>query len=513
MIGKYILLIFFLVFIITPAFAYNSGFRPVYQPTLPPSGIVSIHDIGNVTSIGCALGQVLAVNGSAIWACLTLSPGSSGNATVLDDLGDVTITSPNIFSILYYNGLQWIDQIFKINNQTSSKDIFITGINNQTGVITTNQFSINNSTCTGNTFLKQLNNITGFTVCATPSSSASSLKIDNQTETKGNFITAINNATGDITRQIFKVNNQTSAKDVFITGIKNTTGIITTNQFSVNNQTTNGGDRFLTGINNASGYVTTKIFSVNLKTCSGTDKVSSIDNSTGNVICSSDSTGSGSGVPMPPKKWGHLMPKSTAGGTTGLVASCTILATASFVYDTTDNSNAILSTTAVTDGINGGIHCSGTNMNSFRGDQNAYMYSKVEWNKITTNRVFVGFVNSATHLPNNADTILDNLSGYGICIRTTDTLIQECRNDGDATTDYASTGLTETAGTVYAIEVYAISSGTSWCYKINGSAETCKTTEIPATTTQMYADSTGETDGGGSAILWTQYYWYLQSDK
>lgn len=221
---------------------------------------------------------------------------------------------------------------------------------------------------------------------------------------------------------------------------------------------------------------------------------------------------SGSGIPLPPKKWGELIPRSASQNVIGLVSGCSILATASYVYDTTDNSNAILSTTAVTDGINGGIHCSGTNFNNFRGDQNAYMYSKVEWNKITTNRVYVGFVNSATHLPNNAETILDNLSGVGLCVRTTDTLLQWCRNDGDATTDYVSTGVTETAGTVYRIIISTVDSGVTWCGSINES-QTCWTTEIPASTTRMYADSTGETDGGGSAILWTQYIWYLQSDK
>ena len=168
----------------------------------------------------------------------------SGDLTISSNATDITIGHIGTSSSL------------RVNNQTSQKDFFITGINNVTGIITTNQFSINNTTCTGNTFLQQLNNITGFTVCATPSSSASSLKIDNQTQTKGYFITAINNATGDITRQLFKVNNQTI----------------------------NGGDTFIQGINNQTGVITKKQFSVNTKNC-GTEAVKSIDNSTGDITC------------------------------------------------------------------------------------------------------------------------------------------------------------------------------------------------------------------------------------
>ena len=266
-------------FVLTPAFAYNSGFRPVYQPSLPPGGISNIHDIGNVTSIGCAIGQFLSVNASAIWACASGGSGESNTASS-SGVGE-SLVLPKVGVDLPFKGI-WVSgdltissnatditighlgdvSSLRVNNQTSQKDVFITGINNATGVITTNQFSINNSTCTGNTFLQQLNNVTGFTVCATPTSSASSLKIDNQTQTKGNFLTAFNNATGDWTRQIFKVNNQTI----------------------------NGGDTFIQGINNQTGVITKKTFSVNTKACSGTDKVSSIDNSTGDVICTTDSS-------------------------------------------------------------------------------------------------------------------------------------------------------------------------------------------------------------------------------
>lgn len=233
-------------FIFTPAFAYNSGFRPIYQPNLPSGG--------SPVEMYCTLNEFLNSYNSTTnsFTCGAGGGGGENNTASSSGLGE-SLVLPKVGVDLPFKGL-WVsgdltissnatditighvgtDSSLRVNNQTSSKDIFITGINNVTGVITTNQFSVNNSTCTGNTFLKQLNNSTGFTVCATPASSASSLK--------------------------------------------------------VNNQTINGGDSFIQGINNSTGVITKKIFSVNTKACSGTDKVSSIDNATGNIICTADSS-------------------------------------------------------------------------------------------------------------------------------------------------------------------------------------------------------------------------------
>lgn len=78
-----------------------------------------------------------------------------------------------------------------VNTQTASNDIFITGINNVTGVITTNQFSVNTQ---------------------------SSL-VDRQ-------ITGINNVTGEITRNTFSVNTKDCGTEA-VKSIDNSTGNIT----------------------------------------------------------------------------------------------------------------------------------------------------------------------------------------------------------------------------------------------------------------------------------------------
>ena len=45
------------------------------------------------------------------------------------------------------------------------------GINNQTGVITTNQFSVNLKTCSGNDKVSAIDNLTGTVVCSTDQNS------------------------------------------------------------------------------------------------------------------------------------------------------------------------------------------------------------------------------------------------------------------------------------------------------------------------------------------------------
>lgn len=56
-----------------------------------------------------------------------------GNATNIDDLGDVVAQAVAQFSILYYNGAQWIDQIFKSDTITCGAGQFFSAFDNQTG--------------------------------------------------------------------------------------------------------------------------------------------------------------------------------------------------------------------------------------------------------------------------------------------------------------------------------------------------------------------------------------------
>ena len=320
MVKQYFFLILLLGFVLVPnVFAYNSGFQPVYQPPTPPGGISNIHTIGNVTSVGCGVGQLLEVSALGIWICanddtgaggevntasssglgqslvlaknvfdlpfkgiavsgdLTISSnttditightgGGSGNVTNLTDAGDVVLTSPSIFSILYYNGVNWIDQIFKLNSKTCSAGQFVSDVNNQTGVIT----------------------------CSTPSGSGNMTVLNDGgdvTITSPSPLSVLYYVGSQWIDKIFSVNTQSASNDVFVTGINNQTGAITTNQFSVNTLSPTA-DIFINGISNTTGQITSKQFSVNTLTCGSTDKISAINNVTGQVTCTADSTAS-----------------------------------------------------------------------------------------------------------------------------------------------------------------------------------------------------------------------------
>ena len=272
-----LLLILLLLIVPVSAYAYNSGFTPIYQPNLPSSGAINntLSSVGHAESIvsgqilndhqfkgigcggdivcssnntdvtisytdGLGTGEANTASSSGLGFSLVLpksgidlpfrgifcagdllcsSNGTDvrisyidtpGGSSALDDLTDVIITSPALFSTLFYNGAEWIDKIFTINSQSATNGNFITGINNQTGVITT---------------------------------------------------------------QTFKINTQSSSVGNFISGIDNSTGVITT-----------------------------QTLKSNTTTCSGTDKFSAYNNSTGTFTCSTDQSGSG-GAP----RGGYLM--------------------------------------------------------------------------------------------------------------------------------------------------------------------------------------------------------------
>ena len=140
----------------------------------------SIHDISNVTSIGCGLNQYLSVNSSAKWACTTLTTGSN---TLLDGsvhtdtvaqtvsrgsiiYGDSTpkwneLTIGSNGQFLYSSALDTSWKTFQVWNQTVSAGTFITGINNATGVITTQTFEVQNQTVSAGTAIVGINNVTG----------------------------------------------------------------------------------------------------------------------------------------------------------------------------------------------------------------------------------------------------------------------------------------------------------------------------------------------------------------
>ncbi len=272
----YLLPLLFLA--VTPAFAYNSAFRPVYQP--PGAGG------SNPATLYCTFGEFLDSYNSTTNA-FTCAAGSGGgenntasnlgtgygfyaqkvgvdlqfkslfcagdllcssNSTdvrieytptagsiALNDLTDLIISGATYPSVLFYNGVEWVNKIFSVNSITCGAGQFVNVINNQTGQ----------------------------TACDTPSSS-------------GGFDTI---ASSPQTSATILADNSTIANTATIKTLTQGTGITLTNGSNAVTIATNF------KIDNTS------------TTCSGTDKVSSIvyDNSTGDttVTCTADDTGSG----------------------------------------------------------------------------------------------------------------------------------------------------------------------------------------------------------------------------
>lgn len=296
---KIIYLLPLLFLAVTPAFAYNSAFRPVYQP--PGAGG------SNPATLYCTLGEFLDSYNSTTNSFTCAAGGGGGenntasssgvgyslvlpkvgvdlpfrgifcagdllcssNATdvrieytptvssiALNDLTDVIISGATYPSVLFYNGVEWVNRIFSINSITCGAGQFVNIINNQTGQ----------------------------TACDTPASSG---------------ITKVNSAPQ--TTAVIISDNSTVANSVTLKTLTQGTGITLTNGSNAVTVETNfkidtdaaTTATFLTGFDNSTGDFTRKLFQIATTTCGGTDKVSGINNQTGVVTCSTDSTGSG----------------------------------------------------------------------------------------------------------------------------------------------------------------------------------------------------------------------------
>src|SRR3990172_569214 len=124
---------------------------------------ISINDIGNEIQIGSTGGsggganvttttcggtqKISAINNVTGTVTCTDDQEGPNPPTVLNDLTDVTTSSPVYNHILQFINGQWVNKLFAIDTKSALNDIFITGINNQTGAITTNQFSVNLKAC------------------------------------------------------------------------------------------------------------------------------------------------------------------------------------------------------------------------------------------------------------------------------------------------------------------------------------------------------------------------------
>ena len=257
-----------IVFILTPAFGYNSGFRPIYQP--PSAGG------SNPTQLYCIFGEFLNSYNSTTNSFTCGAGGGGGENNTASNLG----TGNGLFKQKVGVDLQFLSifcagdilcstnstdlrisydtpssSSLKINNQTAQNDFQITGINNSTGIITTNQFSVNSITCSGSDVINSIDNVTGYVICITPSGGSGFDTIASSPQTTATIL----------------ADNSTITNTATIKTLTQGTGITLTNG------------------SNAVTVATS--FEANSLTCSGTDKFSAYDNSTGLYTCTADSSG------------------------------------------------------------------------------------------------------------------------------------------------------------------------------------------------------------------------------
>ena len=244
--------------------------------------------------------------------------------------------------------------------------------------------------------------------------------------------------------------------------------------------------------------------------CTGTNKVSAIsyNNVTGDTIitCSSDQTGGGSDIPLPSsKKHGYVIPSDTSPLGVGILEGATFGGTEAFGND---SDGARIATTTGTTGTEAGVQSASAF--TCRREWNCYLDARVQQTVITGGRLFVGFSTVST-LPNSDTTFCDSGSCFGFWTKTTDTVVQLIRNDGDATADETATSLTEDIA-VHRYQVYAKAASNEFCYKIDSGSETCFSTEIPAATTDLFILTVFETSDTTSDVF-EYYYVYAENDK
>lgn len=335
---------------------------------------LALEDLSNVTDNGCASGQIRQVNGSGWWVCVTPSSGGeantgsnvgsgeasifkqksgidlqfkklkqgsnvvltngtdeitiavsgvgTGNATMFNDLGDVSLSGVASGHIVQVVNGYWQNKLFKSNTINCTGNDKISSYDNATGT-----FSCTSDNGGTDTNTAQIGNAgTGESVFGTRiNATQNNLK----TFRAGTGVTLSSNSTDiTITATITDTDTDTNTAQIVSAGgtslfkqrdnaTQNTIKGLTTNRgitltpntndvqvdtnFKIDTLSTIETDRFISAFDNATGDWTTKIFSINsiTSTCSGTDKVSafSIDNSTGfvTVTCSTDQTGTGGG--------------------------------------------------------------------------------------------------------------------------------------------------------------------------------------------------------------------------
>jgi len=447
---------------------------------------------------------------------------NTGNATNLNELGDVSITSVAIDHILQYDGAFWINKLFKIDNQTAQPDFQIIGINNQTGDITTNQFSINTNTCAVGDFVSSIDNATGLVTCTTPSAGAGNATVlDNlgdvhiQSPTSGQVLTYNgtywNNtaSAGGATDRIFEGDSEVEVIDlgtgfveVGIDGLMDYN--FTLNYFNMSTNELNFKNNSMPAKPPAGNIQIYAMNSTNNTGSSSPATLYAIDDLGFNYTLQD--------MPRPFfKKMGLVTPAATA-GTDGLFGGAVLDGTETAAADNTFGGH-ISTTTGTTIGGDAGVRTASGLV--WQGAYGIYLDAKIQLQGAGGYDTFIGF-NSDVSTSALAGTSVfcnsDACAGIGIRANT-DTQWKYVVNDADATADFFNTGITNSTTTALRVQIWSDpDNGNRWCFRIDTNDISCFTTEVPAPTTPLGAITSISTVDVTSDTF-RYYYVYSESRR
>ena len=278
---------------------------------------IAFEDLSNVTDSGCAAGQIRQVNGSGWYVCVTPSSGGEANTASNVGTGEASVFKQKSGVDLQFKKLKQGANVV-LTNGTDDVTISVSGVGtgnatmfNDLGDVSLSGvldghivqvvngywqnklFKSNTIACGGTEKISSYDNATGTFTCTsdTTGTDTNTAQIFNAGGTS--LIKQRLNATAHDLKGL------TTTQGITLTA--NTNDVQVDTNFKIDTLSTIATDRFVSAFDNATGDWSTKIFSINsiTSTCSGTDKVSafSIDNSTGfvTVTCSTDQTGAGGG--------------------------------------------------------------------------------------------------------------------------------------------------------------------------------------------------------------------------
>ena len=470
--------------------------------------------IFKANDITCSAGQFFNSfnNQTGVYGC-----GTAGNATLLNDLGDVSIIGVATDHILQFDGAFWVNKLFKIDNQTAQTDFQIIGINNQTGDITTNQFSVNTNTCAVGDFVSSINNATGFVTCTTPTAGSGNATVLTD-------LGDVDTPSPVIGQVLFYNGTYWNATRLDMHDLKNVTriGCASGQILKVNSSAIwacaaddsggAGADRISEGdsevevIDLGTGFIEVGIdgimeynFTLNYLNMSTNElnfreniepttvdanniQVFAVDKNAITTLYAKDEFGINhtlQNIPKPYyKKTGNFLPISTTQQCEGILCGQSLPGTEVFADDT--EGFRISSTTGTTAGGDAG-YFSGL---FFHKEWDAYLDTVITKFNATNNRMFVGFGTDTTM--DNNEIWCDADTCAGIAVRSTDTNYIYITSTGVGSAVYTDSGIAQISGNVITrMQVWLQEANNRACFQINSNARTCVTSEVPAPTTDL----------------------------